>query len=119
MIAQVEPISVIFTFPTTNILAVRDALARGHPEVIAFSQDGKTQFETGKLLLVDNQADPSSGTVRLKAQFPNLQRQLWPGTFVNVQLVLSTQHIGLTVPLDAIQQGPEGRVVLPTNFCEE
>jgi membrane fusion protein, multidrug efflux system len=111
VITQVEPISVIFTLPTTNILEVQDALARGHPEVIAFSQDGKTQLDTGKLLLIDNQADPSSGTVRLKAEFPNLQRRLWPGTFVNVQLVLSTQHNGLTVPLDAIQQGPQGQVV--------
>jgi membrane fusion protein, multidrug efflux system len=111
VVTQVQPISVIFTLATTSIPRVQDALARGQPEAIAFSQDDKMQLDSGKLLLVDNQADPSSGTVRLKAQFPNLQRRLWPGTFVNVQLVLSTQHNGLTVPLDAIQQGPQGQVV--------
>ena len=110
VITQVQPISVIFTLATRTIPEVQDALARGQLETVAFSQDDNTQLDTGKLLLVDNQADPSSGTVRLKALFPNLQRQLWPGTFVNVRLVLSTQHNGLTVPLDALQQGPRGSI---------
>ena len=95
----------------TDIPKVQDALAKGPLETIAFSQDGKTQLDTGELLLVDNQADPTSGTVRLKAIFPNQQRRLWPLTFVNVRLVTSVQHNGLTVPLDAIQQGPQGQFV--------
>jgi membrane fusion protein, multidrug efflux system len=78
---------------------------------LAFSQDDKTRLDVGSLLVVSNQADPSSGTVQLKAVFPNEQRQLWPGTFVNIQLVLATQHDALTVPLDAVQQGPQGPVV--------
>jgi len=111
VVTQIQPISVIFTLPTTNIFEVQDALAKGPLETIAYSQDDKTKLDTGKLLLVDNQANPGSGTVRLKAEFPNQQRHLWPGTFVNVQLVISTQHDGLTVPLDAIQQGPQGQMI--------
>jgi multidrug efflux system membrane fusion protein len=111
VVTQIQPISVIFTLATTSIPEVQGALAKGPLNTIAFSQDGKTQLDTGRLLLVDNQADPSSGTVRLKALYPNQQRQLWPGTFVNAQLVISTQHDGLTVPLDAVQQGPQGQVV--------
>jgi multidrug efflux system membrane fusion protein len=111
VVTQLQPISVIFTLPMADIPEVQDALAKGPLETIAFSQDGKTQLDTGQLLLVDNQADPTSGTVRLKAIFPNQQRRLWPGTFVNVRLVTSVQHNGLTVPLDAIQQKPQGQFV--------
>jgi multidrug efflux system membrane fusion protein len=111
VVTQVQPISVIFTLPMDDIPGVQDALAKGPLKTIAFSQDGKTQLDTGQLLLVDNQADPTSGTVRLKALFPNPQRRLWPGTFVNVRLVTSVQQNGLTVPLDAIQQGPQGQFV--------
>jgi multidrug efflux system membrane fusion protein len=111
VVTQLQPISVIFTLPMADIPEVQDALAKGPLETIAFSQDGKTQLDTGQLLLVDNQADPTSGTVRLKAVFPNQQRRLWPGTFVNVRLVTSVEHNGLTVPLDAIQQGPQGQFV--------
>jgi membrane fusion protein, multidrug efflux system len=111
VVTQLQPISVIFTLPMTDIPEVQDALAKSPLETIAFSQDGKTQLDTGQLLLVDNQADPTSGTVRLKAIFPNQQRRLWPGTFVNVRLVTSVQHNGLAIPLDAIQQGPQGQFV--------
>ncbi len=111
VITQLQPISVIFTLPMADIPEVQEALAKGPLETIAFSQDGKTQLDTGQLLLVDNQADPTSGTVRLKAIFPNQQRRLWPLTFVNVRLVTSVQHNGLTVPLDAVQQGPQGQFV--------
>jgi len=111
VITQVQPISVIFTLATNDILDVQEALTKGPVTTIALSQDGKRHLDTGRLLLVDNQADPSSGTVRLKAEFPNPQRRLWPGTFVNVQLVTSVQHDGLTVPLAAIQQGPQGQFV--------
>jgi multidrug efflux system membrane fusion protein len=111
VVTQIQPIGVIFTLATTSIPEVQDAAAKGPLRAIAFSQDDKTQLDTGNLLVVNNQADPGSGTVQLKAEFPNQQRQLWPGTFVNVRLVLSTQHDALTVPLDAVQQGPQGQVV--------
>ena len=111
VVTQVQPISVVFTLATTDIPIVQAALARGPLKAIALSQDGKQELDTGQLLLVDNQASPSSGTVRLKAQFPNAQRQLWPGTFVNVRLVTAVDEAGLTIPLDAVQQGPQGQVV--------
>lgn len=111
VVTQVQPISVIFTLATTDIAEVQSAMAKGPLQAVAFSQDDTTQLDTGSLLVVNNQADPGSGTVQLKAVFPNQQRQLWPGTFVNVRLVTSTQHDGLTVPLDAVQQGPQGLIV--------
>src|SRR3984885_2096579 len=111
VVTEVQPISVIFTVATMSIPEVQDAVAKGPLQAIAYSQDDKTQLDTGSLLAVNNQADPSSGTVQLKAVFPNQQRQLWPGTFVNVQLVVSNEPEGLTVPLDAVQQGPAGQVV--------
>ena len=111
VVTQVQPISVIFTLATTNIAEVQSAMAKGPLQAGAFSQDDTTQLDTGSLLVVNNQADPGSGTVQLKAVFPNQQRQLWPGTFVNVRLVTSTQHDGLTVPLDAVLQGPQGQFI--------
>jgi multidrug efflux system membrane fusion protein len=111
VVTQLQPISVFFTLATTHIQEVQDALRQEPLRANAFSQDDKTQLDTGTLLLVDNQADPGSGTVRLKATFPNEQRRLWPGTFVNVQLVTAIQHDGLTIPLDAVQQGPQGQYV--------
>jgi membrane fusion protein, multidrug efflux system len=112
VVTQLQPISVIFTLPTTSITEVQDAMAKGSVQAIAFSQDDRTQLGAGSLLVVNNQADPGSGTIQLKAEFPNPQHHLWPGEFVNVQLVISTQHNGLTIPLDAIQQGPQGRRVV-------
>jgi multidrug efflux system membrane fusion protein len=111
VVTQVQPISVIFTLATTNISEVQAAMANSLLQAMAWSQDDKTQLDVGQLAVVNNQADPSSGTIQLKAVFPNQQRKLWPGTFVNVRLVLATEHNALTVPLDAIQQGPEGYFV--------
>jgi multidrug efflux system membrane fusion protein len=112
VVTQIQPISVIFTLSTTSIPEVQDAMAKGPVQAIAFSQDDKTQLDVGSLVVVNNQANPGSGTVQLKANFSNPKRHLWPGEFVNVQLVISTEHNGLTIPLDAIQQGPEGRRVV-------
>jgi multidrug efflux system membrane fusion protein len=111
VVTQVQPISVIFTLATINIPEVQAAMANGPLQAIALSQDDKTQLDVGQLVVVNNQADPGSGTIQLKAVFPNQQRKLWPGTFVNVRLVTTTVHDALTVPLDAIQQGPQGRFV--------
>ena len=112
VVAQLQPISVIFTLPTISISEVQDAMAKGPVQAIAFSQDDKTQLDVGSLVVVNNQANPGSGTVQLKADFPNPKRHLWPGEFVNIELVISTEHNGLTIPLNAIQQGPDGRRVV-------
>jgi multidrug efflux system membrane fusion protein len=111
IVTQIQPISVIFTLAATNIPEIQAAMASGPMQVLALSQDDKTQLDVGQLTALNNQADPSSGTVQLKAMFPNEQRKLWPGTFVNVRLLISTVHDALTVPLDAIQQGPQGSFV--------
>jgi multidrug efflux system membrane fusion protein len=111
VVTQVQPISVVFNLAAASIPEIQEAMAGGPLEATAYSQDGKTKLDTGKLLVVNNQADPETGTVQLKATFPNQQRQLWPGTFVNVWLVLSTEQKGLTIPLDAVQQGPQGPIV--------
>jgi multidrug efflux system membrane fusion protein len=111
IVTQVQPISVLFTLPTANIDRIQDALSKGHVQAVAYDQSGAHPLDTGQLLLVNNQADPQSGTVQLKALFPNLKRRLWPGTFVNVELTVSVTEHGLTVPTDAVQLGPQGDFV--------
>jgi multidrug efflux system membrane fusion protein len=75
---------------------------------MAYSQDDKTKLDEGTLLLIDNQIIQTTGTIRLRATFPNEKRLLWPGELVNVRLLLRTQHDGLTVASQAVQQGPNG-----------
>jgi len=111
VINQVQPISVMFTLGATAIPEVQEALAKGPVKVIALSADGKTELETGTLAALDNQANTTSGTITLKAIFANADRKLWPGMFVNVRVVTQIQDSGLTVPLDAVQQGPQGQYV--------
>jgi multidrug efflux system membrane fusion protein len=111
VINQIQPISVMFTLAAADIPQVQDALARGRVKVVALSADGKTELDTGTLAALDNQANITSGTISLKAVFPNPKRQLWPGMFVNVRVVTQVQDNGLTVPLDAVQQGPQGQFV--------
>lgn len=110
-VTQVQPIAVVFTLPAAAIPVVQDAMAAGAVTAVAFDQAGRRQLDTGKLLLINNQADPSSGTVQLKALFPNPRRLLWPGTFVNVALTLRVVHDGLTIPTDAVQLGSKGSFV--------
>jgi membrane fusion protein, multidrug efflux system len=111
VINQVRPISVMFTLGAADIPAVQDALAKGPVKVAAMSADGKTELAAGTLAAMDNQANTTSGTITLKAIFPNTQRRLWPGMFVNARVVTQVQDNGLTVPLDAVQQGPQGQFV--------
>jgi membrane fusion protein, multidrug efflux system len=111
VVNQVQPISVMVTLAAVDIPKVQDALAKGSVKVIALSADGKAELDTGTLAAIDNQANTTSGTISLKAIFPNPNRRLWPGMFVNVRVVTSVQDNGLTVPLDAVQQGPQGQYV--------
>ncbi len=111
VVNRVQPISVMFTLATADIPDVQEALAKGSVKVIALSQDGKTELDTGTLAAIDSQANTTSGTISLKAIFPNSNRRLWPGMFVNVRVVTTVQDNGLTVPLDAVQQGPQGQYV--------
>lgn len=110
-ITQIQPISVVFTLPQTDVPAVQAAMAKGSLKAIAYSQDGSQELGTGTLLLVNNMISQSSGTVELKATFPNENRALWPGEFVSVRLVLETRYQSISVPLSALQQGQNGELV--------
>jgi multidrug efflux system membrane fusion protein len=111
VINQVQPISVMLTLGAAAIPEVQEALAEGPVKAIALSADSETELDTGTLAAIDNQANTTSGTITLKAIFPNPNRKLWPGMFVNVRVVTQIQDNGLTVPLDAVQQGPQGQYV--------
>lgn len=110
-ITQIQPISVVFTLPQRDIPAVRRAMAGGALTVTAYAPDGRNRLGQGILLLMNNTISQGSGTVQLKATFPNSDRELWPGEFVNVQLAVRVQYGGITVPLTALQQGTNGPIV--------
>ncbi len=110
-ITQIQPISVVFTLPQNDLPAVQAAMAEGTLTTVAYGQDDRTRLGQGTLLLVNNTVNSSSGTVQLKATFPNKNRELWPGEFVNVRLIVAMRHNGITVPLDALQQGQNGQFV--------
>jgi multidrug efflux system membrane fusion protein len=106
-VTQIEPISLIFTLPEANFVPVQKRLSQGPVTVFVDSQDGK-QLDQGTLNLVDNQIIQTTGTIRLRAQFPNKKHLLWPGQLVNARLLLDTRHDGLTVPASVVLQGPQG-----------
>src|SRR5208283_152696 len=111
VLTQVQPISVVFILPNADIASVQEAMTRGPVQATVYDQSGSKQLDVGTLLAISNQAAPTSGTVQLKAIFPNQQRQLWPGTFVNVDLTTSVVANALTVPTDALQQNDRGQFV--------
>ncbi len=111
VLTQVQPISVVFTLPNNDIAAVQSAMARGPVQTTVYDQTGKKELDVGTLLSINNQASPTSGTFQLKAIFPNQHRQLWPGTFVNVDLTTSVVPNALTVPVNALQQNDKGQFV--------
>ena len=93
-------------------------MAKGPLTVLAYSQDDKIKLDQGKLILVDNEILQTTGTIQLKAKFPNKAHRLWPGELVNARLLLDTRHNGLTVPASAVQQGQQGAfayVINPDN----
>jgi multidrug efflux system membrane fusion protein len=108
MLTLTQPIAVIFTLPASSLDDVRDAMGRGDVEVTAFDQNNRRALSTGKLLLIDNQIDQTTATIRLKAMFANQDERLWPGEFVNARLLLETRSAALAVPPSAVQRGPQG-----------
>jgi membrane fusion protein, multidrug efflux system len=144
-ITTLKPISVLFTLPQQNLQAVAAAMAAGTPEVLALPQSGSgTQImpsasssrtptavgaavsapptgtsakplDRGTLTVLDNQVDPSTGTIKLKATFPNDKLLLWPGAFVTVRLKVETRHDAVVVPPVAVQRGPRGAYVYVIN----
>jgi multidrug efflux system membrane fusion protein len=106
-IAQIEPIAVIFTVPEEDVGQINAVLAKGEPKVVVKDTSGK-ELATGKLTLTDNQIDASTGTIRLKAEFPNADHALWPGLAVSADLTIGDDKDVLTVPAIAIQHGQKG-----------
>jgi len=111
VITQVKPISVIFNLPQQNLAEVNSAFAKGPLPVDALRSDDNSVIDHGTLTVLDNQVDQSTGTVKLKAEFPNADVQLWPGQFVNVQLLIDTLKQVVVVPTGAVQRGPTGTFV--------
>lgn len=107
-ITQIEPIYVVFTLPEADIDRVRRAMAAGSLKIDAYAADDTRKISEGVLDLIDNAVDQSTGTVKLKAEFKNADRALWPGQFVNAHAVLKTIHDGVTVPSAAVLTGPSG-----------
>jgi len=120
-ITQVHPISVVFTVPENDLLELTQALAAGPVAATALSNDGSGELDHGKVSLIDNQIDQTTGTARLKAEFPNRDNLLWPGAFVTVRILVRTEKGALTVPSAAIQRdedGPFVYVVRPDSTVE-
>jgi multidrug efflux system membrane fusion protein len=108
VVTQLQPITLIFTLPEDVLGTITTALAAGPVQVTALSRDGGTQLDQGTVSLVDNQIDPSTGTIRIKAVFPNTQNRLWPGQYVDARVLVRTDRGALTIPSAAVQRGPDG-----------
>ena len=115
ILTQLQPIAVIFTLPEDVLPKVAQQMRRGTLEVDAFSRDDQTKLESGKLLTIDNQIDPTTGTAKLKAVFDNRDNKLWPNQFVNADLLLETRKNSTVVPTAAILRGPQGAYVYTVN----
>jgi multidrug efflux system membrane fusion protein len=111
VITQQQPIAVTFNLPQQYVSQVNKAFAKGPLTVETLAQDGRTVVDRGTLQVVDNQVDQTTGTVRLKAEFPNAELQLWPGQFVSVRLLINTLRQVVVVPTSAVQRGPSGPYV--------
>jgi multidrug efflux system membrane fusion protein len=116
VINQIDPISVIFTLPEGKFELVNRAMAKqsGPLTVEAYAREDNTLLARGKLVLINNQIDSSTGTVQLKATFTNTNHQLWPGEYVNVHIITSTSSV-VTVPSMAIQRGNAGLFLWTVN----
>lgn len=111
VITQVQPISILFTLPQQQLAQVTRALARGPVPVEALDGDGRRVIDTGELKVIDNQVDQTTGTVKMKADFPNASFQLWPGQFANIRVRVDVQKDVIAIPVAAVQRGPTGTYV--------
>jgi membrane fusion protein, multidrug efflux system len=111
VITQLQPISVIFTLPEHYLRPVSQEMAAGPLQVFAQARSDARRLGEGTVALVDNQIDQSTGSIKLKATFPNDNHALWPGQFVNIQVLLRTLQQAVTVPGTAVQRGPDGMYV--------
>jgi multidrug efflux system membrane fusion protein len=111
ILTQLQPISMFFSLPQQTLPDLTKGMAEGQLPVDALTPDGKGVLDKGKVVVIDNQVDQTTGTVKLKAEFPNAELQLWPGQFVNVRVLIDTLRQVVVVPTAAIQRGPDGPFV--------
>jgi multidrug efflux system membrane fusion protein len=113
VLTTLQPITVVFTLPQQTLPDVVAAMKAGRPAVTALPQNGDaaTPIDHGTVAVLDNEVDQTTGTIKLKAIFPNAGLTLWPGAFVNVRLLLRTDAHVLTIPTQAVQRGPLGAFV--------
>jgi membrane fusion protein, multidrug efflux system len=110
-VAQIQPIAVTFTLPQDTLPAIVQAMGHGPLSSVAYAADNVTALDRGTLLTPDNTIDAATGTIKLKAVFANAERRLWPGQFVNIRLLLGIETQVVTVPVSAVQRGPNGMFV--------
>ena len=119
MLTQLQPISVLFTLPQQALAQVSAAMNQGPAKVLAYAQGsvgGQAKpLDTGTLTVLDNQVDPTTGTIKLKATFPNPDHKLWPGAFVGVRVQVDTAKQAVVVPPAAVQRGPRSTFVYVVN----
>jgi len=110
VLTQIKPIAVTFTLPEQSLPQIRGADSQPLT-VVAVTRDNQKELARGKLTAFDSQIDATTGTIKIKATFPNQDKKLWPGQFVNARLLVRTDHNALTVPAPAVQLGPNGSFV--------
>jgi multidrug efflux system membrane fusion protein len=111
VITQVQPIAALFTLPEDNLTEVIQHMKSEQLAIEAYSRDDQTKLASGKLVTIDNQIDPTTGTVRFKGEFENRDLSLWPNQFINVRLMLTVRRDAIVIPLAAIQRGTQGTYV--------
>jgi multidrug efflux system membrane fusion protein len=122
VLTQIKPSIAIFTLPQKDLAEVRDAMLQGPVPVIAMDQDNTRQLAQGELMLIDNQIDQTTSSIRLKARFANEDDRLWPGEFVRLRVRAATRDGAVTIPPTAVQRGPQGLyawVVKTDNTAEQ
>ena len=108
VMTQLQPISVMFTLPEDDVPRMTEALSKGTTSVVALARDDGTVLDSGVVALLDNQIDQTTGTIRVKATFPNARLRLWPGEFVSARVLVNMHKQALTIPAAALQRGPDG-----------
>jgi multidrug efflux system membrane fusion protein len=111
VITQVQPIFVVFTIAQKDLARLVSGHRKGRMSVAVLSKEDNRLIEEGALEAIDNQVDPATGTIKLKARLANAERTLWPGEYVNVRLLVETKPKAVTVPANAVQAGPQGSYV--------
>jgi membrane fusion protein, multidrug efflux system len=111
ILTQLQPISIFFSLPQQNLPDLTKGMVEGDLPVDALAADGINVLDKGKVVVIDNQVDQTTGTVKIKAEFPNANLQLWPGQFVNARVLIDTLRQVVVVPTAAIQRGPNGTFV--------